>query len=52
MGGPHTSGSPVLFADGSVRMYAYGFTDGSGLSDDAVFQSLWAFNRPNVITLP
>ena len=42
MGGPHPCGSPVLFADGSVRDYAYGYVDpSSGLtSDDAVFQRL------------
>jgi prepilin-type N-terminal cleavage/methylation domain-containing protein/prepilin-type processing-associated H-X9-DG protein len=51
-GGPHTGGSPVLFADGSVRQYAYGYTDSSGLSDDAVFQALWAFNRSNEVTPP
>jgi prepilin-type N-terminal cleavage/methylation domain-containing protein/prepilin-type processing-associated H-X9-DG protein len=53
MGGPHSSGSPVLFADGSVKMYPYGYLDGSGLSnDDAVFQALWAWNRPIVVTPP
>ena len=52
-GGPHTAGSPVLWADGAVRMYAYGATDpGSNLSDDAVWQSSWSYNRPNVVTLP
>jgi len=49
-GGPHTSGSPVLFADGSVRMYTYGYTEATGMNDDAVFQALWAYNRSfNVI---
>jgi prepilin-type N-terminal cleavage/methylation domain-containing protein len=52
MGGPHTGGSPVLFADASVHMYMYGYTDGSGLNDDAVFQELWAWNRSEVITPP
>jgi prepilin-type processing-associated H-X9-DG protein len=52
MGGPHTGGSPVLYADGSVRMYNYGYTDSSGYSDDAVFQELWAFNRSALITAP
>jgi prepilin-type N-terminal cleavage/methylation domain-containing protein/prepilin-type processing-associated H-X9-DG protein len=53
MGGPHTSGSPVLFADGSVKMYLYGYVDGSGLNnDDAVFQALWAWNRPLVVAPP
>jgi prepilin-type processing-associated H-X9-DG protein len=52
MGGPHPGGSPVLWADGSARMLNYGYTDNSGLSDDAVFQALWAYNRSNVVTAP
>jgi prepilin-type N-terminal cleavage/methylation domain-containing protein/prepilin-type processing-associated H-X9-DG protein len=44
MGGPHSSGSPVLFADGSVTTYTYGFTS-AGLNDNATWQALWAFNR-------
>jgi prepilin-type N-terminal cleavage/methylation domain-containing protein/prepilin-type processing-associated H-X9-DG protein len=52
MGGPHTSGSPVLWADGAVRLYPYTYTDSSGLTDDALFQSFWAFNRSNVVTPP
>jgi prepilin-type N-terminal cleavage/methylation domain-containing protein/prepilin-type processing-associated H-X9-DG protein len=52
MGGPHPGGSPVLFADGGVRMYTYGYTDSSGLNDDAVFQALWAYNRTIIITPP
>jgi prepilin-type N-terminal cleavage/methylation domain-containing protein/prepilin-type processing-associated H-X9-DG protein len=60
MGGPHTAGSPVLFADGSVHMYMYGYTDGSvgsiansgQLNDDAVFQALWAWNRNFIVTPP
>jgi prepilin-type N-terminal cleavage/methylation domain-containing protein len=52
MGGPHPASSPVLYADGSVRGYSYGYTDGSGLNDDAVFQELWAYNRTEVITPP
>jgi prepilin-type N-terminal cleavage/methylation domain-containing protein/prepilin-type processing-associated H-X9-DG protein len=54
MGGPHPGGSPVLFADGSVRDYAYGYVDASsGLtSDDAVFQALWAYNRAEVVAAP
>jgi len=51
-GGPHTGGSPVLFADGSVRQYQYGYTDSSGMNDDAVFQSLWAYNRGYLVTAP
>ena len=52
MGGPHTGGSPVLWADGSVKMYPYGYTDSSGLSDDAVLQSFFAYNRQTVNTAP
>jgi prepilin-type N-terminal cleavage/methylation domain-containing protein/prepilin-type processing-associated H-X9-DG protein len=44
-GGPHTGGSPVLWADGAVRQYIYGYTDSTGMSDDAVWQSFWAYNR-------
>ncbi|WP_390888687.1 DUF1559 family PulG-like putative transporter [Frigoriglobus tundricola] len=52
MGGPHSGGSPVLFADGSVRQYQYGYTDSSGMNDDAVFQSLWSYNRSYLVTPP
>lgn len=51
-GGPHTGGSPVLFADGSVRQYQYGYVDSSGMNDDAVWQALWAFNRSYNVTPP
>jgi prepilin-type N-terminal cleavage/methylation domain-containing protein/prepilin-type processing-associated H-X9-DG protein len=51
-GGPHTGGSPVLWADGGVRMYTYGYTDGSGLSEDAIWQSMWAFNRGYQVAVP
>ena len=46
-GGPHPNGSPVLYADGSVRMYAYGATDASNPSFNnvKVFQALWAYDR-------
>ncbi len=54
MGGPHSGGSPVLLADGSVKFYPYGFTDSnSGLgNDDAVWQALWAYNRTFSVGLP
>jgi prepilin-type N-terminal cleavage/methylation domain-containing protein len=53
LGGPHIGASPVLWADGSVRDYQYGYTccnvvpdsNGVGDADTAIFQSLWAFNR-------
>jgi prepilin-type N-terminal cleavage/methylation domain-containing protein/prepilin-type processing-associated H-X9-DG protein len=51
MGGPHAGGSPVLFADGSVRMYTYGYAFGI-LDDCATFQALWAWNRSFVISPP
>ena len=50
-GGPHPGGSPFLWGDGSVSMYTYGYSTG-GLSDDAVFQLFWAFNRSIPVTQP
>ncbi len=54
MGGPHLNGSPVLWADGAVRDYVYGYIDGSsGLpDDDSVFQALWSWNRTCNVTPP
>jgi prepilin-type N-terminal cleavage/methylation domain-containing protein len=52
MGGPHTSGSPVLFADASVHMYPYGYVSSGLTNDDAMFQSLWAWNRVEVSAPP
>src|SRR5262249_35697697 len=49
-GGPHPGASPVLFTDGSVRNYSYGYTDASGMNDCAVFQALWAYNRGMVVS--
>jgi prepilin-type N-terminal cleavage/methylation domain-containing protein/prepilin-type processing-associated H-X9-DG protein len=43
-GGSHTGGCPMLWADGAVRMYTYGYTFG-GYTDDATFQAAWAYNR-------
>jgi prepilin-type N-terminal cleavage/methylation domain-containing protein/prepilin-type processing-associated H-X9-DG protein len=43
-GGPHTGGSPVLYADGSVRNYTYGYS-AAGLNDCATFQAMLAYNR-------
>ncbi len=52
MGGPHPSGSPVLWADGSVSVYTYKYINGSfdagGITidgDDAVWQAFWVYNR-------
>jgi hypothetical protein len=52
MGGPHDASSPVCWADGSVREYAYMYvccnvvaaTDAEA-GDTAIWQSLWSFNR-------
>jgi prepilin-type N-terminal cleavage/methylation domain-containing protein/prepilin-type processing-associated H-X9-DG protein len=56
MGGPHSGGAPVLWADGSVRNYPYLYANGSlggtPLTDDAMFQSFWCWNRTFVITPP
>jgi prepilin-type N-terminal cleavage/methylation domain-containing protein/prepilin-type processing-associated H-X9-DG protein len=62
LGGPHPGGSPVLFADGSVRVYTYGYTDKSaiaaaayptpGSAENAVFQILWAWNRSESVAAP
>jgi prepilin-type processing-associated H-X9-DG protein len=51
-GGPHPGASPVLWADGSVRNYSYGYTDSSGMNDDAVFQALLSYNRGFVVAAP
>jgi prepilin-type N-terminal cleavage/methylation domain-containing protein/prepilin-type processing-associated H-X9-DG protein len=48
MGGPHDNGSPVLWADCSVRMYAYGYTFGS-LDADTTFQAIWCYNRTAIV---
>jgi prepilin-type N-terminal cleavage/methylation domain-containing protein len=50
-GGPHPSGCPMLWADGTVRMYTYGYT-ANGLSDDATFQAAWAYNRSISLNVP
>jgi prepilin-type N-terminal cleavage/methylation domain-containing protein len=52
MGGAHTAGAPAAWADGTVRVYLYGYTDGSGLSDDALFQAFWAWNRSVNVSAP
>jgi len=63
-GGPHPSGSPVLWADGSVRNYRYGYTDGSGITpmlngaarsdraECAIFQAFLTYSRNLVVTPP
>jgi len=62
MGGAHPGGSPVLYADGAVRNYTYGYIDSSpiagatyptpGTPENAVFQALWSYNRSEVVTPP
>jgi hypothetical protein len=53
MGGAHPAGAPALFADGTVRIYLYGYTDPAlTWTDDAVFQALWAYNRAEVVAAP
>jgi hypothetical protein len=49
-GGPHTAGCPMLWADGAVRMYTYGYTAIG--NDDATLQALFAYNRSIVVTPP
>jgi prepilin-type processing-associated H-X9-DG protein len=61
-GGPHPGGSPVLYSDGSVRVYSYGYTDGSSIAqatypagntaENSVFQIMLAYNRSEVVTGP
>jgi prepilin-type N-terminal cleavage/methylation domain-containing protein/prepilin-type processing-associated H-X9-DG protein len=61
-GGPHPGGSPVLYGDGSVHNYSYGYTDSSSIAaatypsgssaENAVFQILFAYNRSEVVTPP
>lgn len=61
-GGPHPGASPVLFTDGSVRGYGYGYTDGSAIAgatypagqtgECAVFQILLSYNRSEAVTAP
>jgi prepilin-type N-terminal cleavage/methylation domain-containing protein/prepilin-type processing-associated H-X9-DG protein len=61
-GGPHSGASPVLYADGSVHNYPYGYNDGSSVgnatypagrtAENAVFQILFAHNRAEVVTPP
>jgi len=51
MGGPHPSGSPVLYADGSCRVYPYSYT-GGGYSNVGTWMQLWAYNRASVVPAP
>jgi prepilin-type N-terminal cleavage/methylation domain-containing protein len=49
-GGPHTSGCPMLWADGAVRMYSYGYTAIG--NDVATLQALFSWNRSIVVSPP
>jgi prepilin-type N-terminal cleavage/methylation domain-containing protein len=59
MGGPHDNGSPVLYADGTVRHYPYLATI-AGLvpavaveaADTALWQLMWSYNRTENIPPP
>ena len=57
----HDSGSPVLWADDSVRMYSYRYvpanltgtsTDATTYPDNYAFQLFWCFDRSDVTTAP
>jgi prepilin-type N-terminal cleavage/methylation domain-containing protein len=59
MGGPHDSGSPVLYADGTVRQYSYNTTccgvtaaTTAEANDTAVWQLMWSYNRAENIPPP
>jgi len=51
MGGPHAQGSPVLWTDGSIRIYSYNYTAG-GLGNAQTWMAMWAFNRTTNIPPP
>jgi len=56
MGGPHPSGSPVLYADGSVRTYSYTYVDSTmsqaGFPNANTWQAMWAWDRGSVVSAP
>jgi prepilin-type N-terminal cleavage/methylation domain-containing protein/prepilin-type processing-associated H-X9-DG protein len=49
-GAPHSGAAPVLWADGSVRFYSYGYADAG--NEVKTWQLLWAFNRAEVVAAP
>jgi prepilin-type N-terminal cleavage/methylation domain-containing protein/prepilin-type processing-associated H-X9-DG protein len=51
MGGPHPNGSPVLYADGSVRVYQYSYVF-PGYNNCQTWQGMWAYNRSVVLNAP
>jgi prepilin-type N-terminal cleavage/methylation domain-containing protein/prepilin-type processing-associated H-X9-DG protein len=52
MGGPHPAGAPVVYADGSVRVYTYQYVCCGATSDDAIWQLFWSWNRTYSVTAP
>jgi len=45
-GAPHPLAAPVLWGDGSGRMYQYQYVDPNiNYTDDALWQNFWAYNR-------
>ncbi len=62
LGGPHPAASPVVYADGSVRGYAYRYVapappanflvNATYWTDVATFQAMWVYNRPFNLTPP
>jgi prepilin-type N-terminal cleavage/methylation domain-containing protein/prepilin-type processing-associated H-X9-DG protein len=62
MSGPHPGASPVLYADGSVHSFLYGYTDDSVIAtanypagrtgENAVWQILFAYNRGENVSPP
>jgi prepilin-type N-terminal cleavage/methylation domain-containing protein len=51
MGGPHPGGSPTAFADGSIRVYIYGYNP-IGLGDWQTFSAMWGWAAPTSIPAP
>jgi prepilin-type N-terminal cleavage/methylation domain-containing protein len=60
-GGPHPSGSPVLYADDSVRIYTYRYVDANAMAqfatapadpNDTTWQLMWAYDRSISVTPP
>jgi len=52
MAGPHSLGSPVLWADASVRYYPYTYTDPNLKDDCFTWQLFWAYNRTQTVVPP
>jgi prepilin-type N-terminal cleavage/methylation domain-containing protein/prepilin-type processing-associated H-X9-DG protein len=52
-GSPHPGAMPVLWADGSVSLYPYGYVSGNyGFNDCATWQAFWAYQRNVVVSNP